>query len=64
MTAPNHYSRDIAVRCQSLIHHLLPIIIEGYLSLEMKTPEELASEELFDNKIISLVQYRWKSQCI
>ena len=29
MTAPNHYSRDIAVRCQSLIHHLLPKINEG-----------------------------------
>ncbi len=29
MTVPNHYSRDIAVRCQSLIHHLLPKINEG-----------------------------------
>jgi hypothetical protein len=29
MGAPNHYSRDIAIRCQSLIDHLLPRIAEG-----------------------------------
>ena len=29
MTIPNHYSRDISVRCQSLIRHLLPIINDG-----------------------------------
>jgi hypothetical protein len=29
MTAPNHYSREIAQRCQNLIQQLLPIINEG-----------------------------------
>ena len=29
MTAPDHYSREIAVRCQNLILHLLPKINEG-----------------------------------
>lgn len=29
MGQPNHYSRDIAVRCESLIRHLLPKIKEG-----------------------------------
>jgi len=26
MGQPNHYSRDIALRCESLIRHLLPKI--------------------------------------
>lgn len=29
MTAPNHYSRDIAARCQTLIDQLLPIVEHG-----------------------------------
>jgi hypothetical protein len=29
MTAPEHYSRDVVLRCQSLIHHLLPSIDDG-----------------------------------
>ncbi len=29
MSAPDHYSRDIAVRCQNLIQHLLPMINDG-----------------------------------
>ena len=31
MGLPNHYSRDIALRCESLIRHLLPKIAEGLL---------------------------------
>ena len=29
MGLPNHYSRDIVIRCDSLLHHLLPKIDEG-----------------------------------
>jgi hypothetical protein len=29
MTIPEHYSRDIVLRCQSLIRHLLPKVNEG-----------------------------------
>ena len=29
MGLPNHYSRDIVIRCESLIRHLLPKIEQG-----------------------------------
>ncbi len=35
----------------------------AHSSLEMKTPEEMASEDLLDKKIVSLDRYRWKSHC-
>ncbi len=35
----------------------------AHTSLEMKTPEEMAAEDLLDKKVVSLDRYRWKSHC-
>jgi len=32
-------------------------------SLELKTPKEMASDEKFDKKVVSLDNYRWQSHC-
>ncbi len=35
----------------------------AHSSLEMKTPEEMAAEDLLDKKVVSLDRYRWESHC-
>jgi transposase InsO family protein len=35
----------------------------AHSSLEMKTPEEMATDDLADRKIVSLDDYRWQMHC-